>query len=555
MSAGAQTQPSSSSSVRLTATNDAVQGAISALTAQRDRPATQSQRMRNIQTLQDNYWKVFSDVLAAAAANAGAELEFGVDERLLVDLGVLNPRLLGDTWEASAKELQAELGQRGVSGAYYLSEWLNWRGQQLRLESDIGANDQGNFASQMREARKKVLARLTPILSGLPGVPLEVSEAMRSGDLDNAVLNAGIAAMRTPCRQTFLRRRGLWQMREQALVKARARAGAADTQRLLELLNELYCRDWRERHELLLQSGRQQEAVAAEEQPAKRDPGADGVVREAREISLRCLLMAAMENRLPDPVMVGMHPRVTKAALPSFIALAQTFDRSLVDMPPIVLVPGSGRGFFAWEIGCLLLAVRPLVSVEDSAATALAWMRIIDDTLNRNQTLQRAYEKRFPGAVFANDFPADYRAWLTRMARGDLKAMHDDRRGFFRDFIGPDVSKPLLPPNLRNAPAATVSIICRRLEKQLSSGSGTAALHRRLAGLYWQQNNFEAAEQQFNEAVRLAPDDGETLFSVGMFMRAQSNTEAARGYFKFGVERAADSLWGLYAKDALDNLI
>ncbi len=246
-------------------------------------------------------------------------------------------------------------------------------------------------------------------------------------------------------------------------------------------------------------------------------------------------------------------PRVTKDALAAFLPVAQAFDRALAELPPFVIVPGTGRGMFAWEAGCVLLALRPVVGVDDSVATALALLRMLDDRLNNGGVLRLEYERKFPGAVFQSEFPADYRAWLTRLTKGDGSAMHPTRRAFFRDFIGPDITGPLLPPNLRNVGPQTMAAICRRMEKQVAGEAVDANIHRRLAAVYWHMGNNEAAGLQFNAAMLAAPEDGETLFAAGMFMRTNGDAEAAADCFRLGAERAEGSMWGIYCRDALTN--
>jgi tetratricopeptide (TPR) repeat protein len=193
------------------------------------------------------------------------------------------------------------------------------------------------------------------------------------------------------------------------------------------------------------------------------------------------------------------------------------------------------------------------VGADDSAATALALFRMLDDRLNNGGVLRQAYEKAFPGAVFQNEFPADYRAWLTRVAKGDQGAMNPRRRAFFRETIGPDISGPLLPPNLRNVGPQTMAAIRARLEKQVAAGDADANLHRRLAAIYWRQGDNEAAGLQFTAALRSAPDDGETLFAAGMFLRSRGDNDAAADCFRWGKERATGGMWGIYCRDALAN--
>ncbi len=527
------------------------------------------ERTQHLRTIQARYWRLFYSILSGTLARRRTALEFADDERLFTDIGLVDPRMLSGNFRTQLQtlnDLTAEVKSKNLSGCYFLSEWLANRQHQLQLEFDITEapeSEDDKYAQQLGEARRRVLSRLAPFFTGLPGVPLEVSEAMRTGDLDRVIIAGGIAAIREPRRKTFLRRHHLWALREQILAKARARANNQGALRLFEMLNEVYTREWRARYEAYLAG--EEEQAAPQKQPGTReidqsvsvtDPNVDAIMREARQIRMRMTLMSAIDGKTePDTVFYGDPPRLTKASIADFLPLAQAFDRSLVVLPPIIIVPGSGRGFFTWQTGTILLAHRPMVGVDDSVATALAWLRILDDKFNQGGVLRAAFEKRFPGAVFQNDFPADYRAWLTRLTKGEVNAMQPARRAFFREMIGPDLSGPMLPPNLRGVGPQTMVAICRRLEKQIASGEADYKLHRRLASIYWQQSEIEAAGLQFNAAMQLAPEDGETLFIAGMFMRSRGDLEAANECFRYGVERAADSMWGIYCKDALDNAL
>ncbi|MCC8180286.1 MAG: hypothetical protein LIP23_05165 [Planctomycetes bacterium] len=537
----------------LTANKDAQQGIEKAV----------KERAQHLRTIQTRYWRIFFNILSACLTRRRqtANLEFLDDERMYLDAGLVDMRMLGDSKEETIRQLLEELNAKGPNGCYYLTEWFLHRNQQLQLENALatGGESEENYASKLAETRRRVLERMSELLSGLPGIPLEVSAAMRSGDLDNAILAAGVSLLREPKRRLFLRRRNLWLLREQILAKARARAGNDTSLRLFDLLNEVYARDWRERYDEFTEGPKED---AAQPVPAANDstitvgnPNIDSLMDEARQIRMCMVLERAMDGEIkPDLVLYNNVPRLSKTSLGDFLPLLRKFDRSLVELPPIIIVPGLGRGFFAWETGCAMVSIRPLVGTDDSVSTAFALQRMLDDRLNHGGNLRRQYERRFPGASFKNDFPADYRAWFTRLAKGDMDAMGPERRAFFRDFIGPDLSKPLLPPNLRNIGPQTLAVITRRLEKQLASGEEDANLNSRLAALYWHQEKMEAASVQFTAAMHLAPDDGEILFAAGMFMRARSENDAANECFRYGAERDPSSLWGVYCKDALANM-
>lgn len=520
------------------------------------------EKRQHLRTIQSRYWRIFFSILSSTLARKRQGLEFADDERLFMDMGLVDARMLGSDGAETVQTLLEELATKAAPGCHYLSEWLGHRHQQLQLEYSLsgGRDHEDDYVSKLEETRRRVMDRLSDYLTGLPGIPLEVSESMRTGELDNAIISAGIELLREPRRRTFLRRRNLWLLREQILAKARARADGPTPLRLIELLGEIYTRRWRERYDAFthhkMEEGRADSTVSDPGSVSATHSNVDMLMAEARQIRMRIALAGAVEGDVrPDVVLHSLAPRVSKTALAAFLPIPQAFDRAFAEMPPIVILPGRGRGFFTWETGCLTLALLPVVGVDDSVATALAWQRMLDDHLNRGGVLRRAFERQFPGAVFKNDFPADYRAWLCRLSKGEATAMTPDRRAFFRDHIGPDLTKPLLPPNLRNIGPQTMEIIARRMEKQLAAGDNDVNLHRRLAALYWEQGKQEAARMQFTAAMQSAPNDCETLFAAGMMFRSQGDAEAAVACFRRGAGQAITSLWGIYCQDAAANLI
>ncbi|MDR1520568.1 MAG: hypothetical protein LBU23_10595 [Planctomycetota bacterium] len=522
-------------------------------------------RRTYLRAINSRYWRVFYAIISAAAAQRRHTLEFSDEERLFMDIGLIDSRMLGGGGHLQIiRPLLAKLAEKGPAGCFYLSEWLAQSYQQTQLESTLSRDEaklETDAAGKIAEMRGRVLSRLTHCLTGLPGIPLKVSEAMRDGKMDRGVIASGVEALRNPRRKSFLRRHNLWLLRSQVLEKAKARARGPNDLRLLGLLDELYVREWRDSYEGFIQGntvGKPNSNNAKFLTSTIDSPNAnvDAIMGEARQLRLRLALMDAIDGKDgPDMTLQSGGNLLGKADLAAFLPVAQTFDRSLAEIPPIIVAPGSGRGFFCWESGCLMVCLRPMVGVDDSIATALAWYRMLDDRFNRGGVLQNAYAKKFPGVVFHAEFPADYRAWLCHAVKGEISAMNPQRRMFFRDFIGPDISGPMLPANLRNIGPQTMAIIARRLEKQIAAGDKDVNLYRRLAAIYWQQGNIQAASIQYTAAMGLAPNDGETIFATGMFMRSNGDVEAANECFRFGQERAADSLWGIYCRDALENLL
>jgi len=344
--------------------------------------------------------------------------------------------------------------------------------------------------------------------------------------------------------------------------KARARVSDERMLQLFDLLDEVYAREWRERYAAwrkgdLPSSGYTRVIAKAESEP----PGERlrrflvSGVRRVRAMTWLVASYAAEAATRPETAMLMDGPRLTKAAVGEALALAATCDRELETSPAAVLVPFRGRGAFLWDQDLLLLALRPSVGAEDSVATALASYRMLADHLNRGGQLRAEYEKRFPGANFRVEFPADYRLWLCRVARGDFKAMPPARRAFFRDFVGPDCSGILAPANLRNLGPQTRLAIRSRLEKQMAVSGGDANLLRRLAVLLWQDGDLGGAAARMAEASAKAPADGEILLSLGLLHRSRGDDAGATEAFRQGVERAGGTIWALYCQDAMENEI
>lgn len=518
----------------------------------------QNGRLRDLDAL---FWRGVDSIVASSMSRSSEQLEFTDEERLFIDFGLVDIRMPGGNPDDVSRDLLTELRLTGPSNCFYLSEWLANRHNQIRLEGSVAAKEAdpvSSYASQLVETRKRILSRLSVLFTGLPGVPRGIADAMCSGALDNEILETGIGLLADGARPGFLRRRGLWLLREQILSKARARADGQTVLKMFEILNEVYVRDWRERYDRFVQTFvPTTDADHVQDETTSLDSSAvRALLSELRQIRMRIRLESLANGEThSQAVLAGAAPRLNKESLGGFLPVVQTMDRDFSDLPPILIVPGSGRGLGAWESGLLMLCLRPPVGVEDSVATAFAYQRMADDCLNNAGRLRRSYEHAFPGANFNQDFPIDYRAWLCRLSRGDVSAMKPDKRAFFRDNVGPDIRGPMAPANLKAIGPQTREIICRRLEKQISSGESDVNLHRRLGALYWLEGNLDAAQQQFALGVKIAPKDGELLFSFGVLMRHKSDPVAANMFFRYGSERSADTIWGVYCKDALENLL
>lgn len=507
------------------------------------------------------YWRRVEAILAARVDPEKEMLDFSDEDRLLMDMGLLDPALVEGASPDLSERLLAELHLSGLPNHFYLSEWLEERYRRYVLTLDVSRGTEGEAEESARgamEARKKLLSRIAPLFQGLPGVPQEIANAMVQGQLDEQILRLNITLLRQPLRRLFLHRRRLLDLRTQVLSKARARAAGQETWlKMMDAVDVIYGRDWRERYAAYEKEektptswGKGEKRQTAHE--ARREAILNYLLGELRFVKT-LLPLGALAGGVARSCTVLLQdgPRVTKRDTAACFALAQACDRGVGESPLLLIAPFRGRGIFEWDRDSLVVSLVPVAGAEDSVANAIGNFRMLVDSLQRDGELRKAYEARFPGTNFQQSFQADYRAWITQVGHGDDSKIDPERFAFFREKIGPDPNEPPLPPNLRHLGPQAQKAIRRRLEKQVATDPGDANLHRRLAVLCWGEKDVDAAIRHMAIALRLAPNEGEILWSLGLLLRAQGKTEQAQALFRSCAERAPGTIWGVYARHAM----
>ncbi len=535
--------------------------------ALREQAAADAKAKRKLSRLagkiDDIYWKRVEELLAMRVSTDSDELAFEDEERLLIDMGLLDLRLVANASDDLPQRLLDELRQPGAGNHLYLSEWLEDRYHRYRLAEDVNAaaNEHGEAgedeATQSQVARRKAMKRLAPLFQGLPGVTREVAGLMVQGGLDEQILRTNVLLLDRNDRKLFHRRRQLWSLRTQVLEKARARAADQATLKVFDLLDEIYTIDWRERFENKQRSekGEQENEISASA-AMSRDKAVAYLVSELRFVKT-LLPLGALAGGVTRTraVLFEDGPRVTKTEVSKGLALAEACDREFDVKSVVLIAPFCGRGIFEWDRDSLVVSLVPVESAEDSVANAVGNCRMLIDSLQREGEMRRAYEEAFPDANYQQAFQADYRSWVTGVGRGDASALAAERRAFFRQHVGPDCSGVLAPANLRNLGPQTREAVRKRLEKQMLLAKPDSNLNRRLAVLYWLDEDYESAMKYMAMAAKLGPGDGVVLFSLGMLLRAQDNGDRARAIFDACAKRVPESIWGVYALDAASGKI
>lgn len=507
------------------------------------------------------YWQRVEALIDARVGEDSDELAFTPEDRLLIDMGLIDPALVDGAEASLTDRLLEELNMPGAPNHFYLSEWLEDRYQRYRLEQDVaaaaaaGGPDEGDDKSPAR-ARRLAYQKMAPLFKGLPGVPADVADLFIAGGLDDKILQTSVGLLNGGTRREFWQRRRLTNLRTQILEKARARIPDESMLKYFDMIDDVYSRDWRERYQAWENRDAAEDEVTVEETAAEaaaeeRHRAVEFLVGELRFVKtllpLGALAGGVARSRA---VLLEDKPRVTKADTARGLALAESCDRAFNVKPVVLIAPFTGRGIFEFDRDSLVISLVPVESAEDSVANAVGNYRMLIDSLQQDGELRKSYEESFPEDNYQQAFQADYRDWVTGVGCGRGDALAADRRTFFRQRIGPDVSGVLAPGNLRNLGPQARAALIKRLEKQISLASNPDAnqLHR-LGVLYWQENDLAKAGDLLTHAAKLAPGNGMILLSLGLIRRARGEVASATAAFAACKAKAADSIWGVYAAD------
>jgi tetratricopeptide (TPR) repeat protein len=509
------------------------------------------------------YWKRVGALVEARVRPEAETLSFSDEERLLIDMGLLDEALVADAAEGLTDALLAELNAPGAFNHYYLSEWLEERYRRQRLqqafeeeEAEAAGPQESAEVQELQQARGKVYNRLKPYFDGLPGVNEQVVTYVTSGQLDDQVQMMGLNCLDHRDRPVYLRRHALRNLRLGVLNKLRARLRQDRDLKLVDMLDVIYTRLWHQRYQVYEEHGNETAEAEGESElasPARRKlvEFLQGELRFARSL----LPLGALAGGIPRAcsVLLEDRGRITKAATQDELDRARAIDRDFNADPLVVIAPFQGRGFFEWDRDSLFVPLVPVETPEDAIAHAAGNYRVLIDWRQQGERLKGLYEETFEGARFQDAFQADYRAWISQIGRGRAAGMAPDHFRFFREHIGPDCSGVLAPANLRNLGPDARGALRKRLEKQLKLGTVDVEIHHRLGVLYWEDGDLERAAAQLSKAVSLQPREGLLVFSLGLVLRRLGRDGQARKAFELCRQRAPESLWAVYAGLALED--
>lgn len=529
--------------------------------------------LTRLEMLLDNlYWRYVEAILSGKVSAESESLEFTEQERLLLNMGLLDERLVAGADEGLRERLLAEMNQPGMVNHFYLSEWLDDRFKRMRVNLQLtsgGEDEEGQGGgSKFELSRDNILKRLAPLLQGLQGVSQDVAQAIGSGRLDVQLLNMGVNLLGNNLRRELMTRHRLWDLRRQVLTRARARTQDPRELKFFDVLDNLYQMEWRGLYQERLNAPsmtpeerreHQQRERRKAEQAQLRQKALDFILAELH-FARSLLPLGALAGGIMRPcaVLTADAPRVTKQDTGKMLAKAGICDRNFAASPVILIAPFRGRGIYEWDRDSLVISLNPVESPADSAANSVGNYTMMIDSLQKGGLIKAAYKSRFPKANFQRDFQADYRCWLCRVAEGTVDALPAEKLEFFRAQVGLDLAgnpaASLAPVEMRFLTPPARHIIRTQLRKQIATARDSWGTRWRLGLLCWMDGSIEEALKEITNAAKLVPEEASLLMGVGLLLKQSGRLDKARQILQICLRRGRESIWRLYAQQALEEL-
>lgn len=494
--------------------------------------------------LNNLWWREIERLLARVARDTPDRVAFSPDERLLLDLGVLDWRLLPGG-ERHRPALLRELCAPGRSNVHYLSEWIGRRFRQALLYGEMSppGGDLPSSTRIIRDLRGRLYMRLAPFFKNLPGFDQKAVDLFLSGRVD-ATLDAMSRKLEAgPDERLAEQKRQLLDIRFRLLVRARERARGPEEISLFDALRDLDRQVARQRASVRVDLP---VAAARTIPPEERERFVLEEVRFVKNVLWLGVTGSGVTRTYS--VLATDKPRLTKADLDGTFALVRDADPALPLHSTILLAPYQGGGFYEWDRDTLFLPLVPTRSADHAVLGALASYRILLDTLQDSGRLKADYEKAF-GGEFHAAFSRDYRAWVLEVGKGFKAALDPERFAFFRDRLGPRPAALFAPPAWSSTGSREDEEALRAARARAATPDGGYEDHYRVAVAAASAQQIPAAIDHLQAALRVQPVDGRALLALGVLTARTGDLETARRYLSDCVAMAPNSLWCVLAQD------
>lgn len=512
-------------------------------------PAAGPELARLTDDLDALYWREVERLLVRVARETPDRVSFTPEERLLLDLGLLDWRLLPDG-EKNRPALLREICSPGRPNVHFFSEWIARRFRQSLLYGEMSPPDGVDPSSTriIRDLRGRLYLRLSHLFKQLPGFDQNALELLLSGRIDSTLDAMAQKLAKGPDERLSEQKRQLVEIRTRMLSRARERVRSADDLALFDALRDLDLQVAEKRA-----SVRVDLPVAASRtiSPEEREKF---VVEEVRFVK-NVLWLGVTGSGLTrtTSVLTGLPNRLTKADLEAAFHLVRDADSTLPLSTTVLIAPFRGGGFYEWERDTLFLPLVPTRSADQAVLGAIANYRILLDTLQDNGRLKQAYEKAFGGDFHAG-FTRDYKAWILEVGRGFKAALDPERFAFFLEHLGPRPALLFAPASWVGPSPKEEEEVLRACRGRVVKGQATYEDHYRLAVFAARTQQIVQAVEHLQAALRLNPVDGRALLALGFLAARTGNVEQARRHLSDCMAMVPNSLWCVLAGDEMQKL-
>jgi hypothetical protein len=496
------------------------------------------------------YWREAEKRLLRAARESPDRAVFSPDERLFLDLGLLDWRLLPGG-ERNRPGLLKEVYAPGRSHHLYFSEWMAQRFRQYLLYGGMssGEEPQATRSRVIRDLRGRVYLKLSPLFKALPGFAPQHVELFLGGRIDETLESMSRRLEGEADDRLSEQRRQLQEIRTRLLTRARERARTPEELGLFDSLRHLD-RQTAEGH-----GGREPGPATAEPRLLSQEEREKFVQDELKFVK-NALWLGVMGSGLARTysVLLTAQPRVTKADLESVLLLAKSCDPTLPDTSAVVIAPYTGGGFYEWDRDTLFAPLVPTRAPDHAVVQALATYRILLDQFQQSARLRKEFESSIgKGEDFNQSFVRDYKAWVLGVGRGFKGALEPARFAFFRDHLGPQESNLFGPQEWGALTPQESEEMVKQVRQRINRSEATFEDFYRLAIHFARERKFVQAIQQLESALRLSPIDGRGLLALGI-LTARLGSETARIKLGECMSLAPGTIWSVYAADELQKL-
>jgi len=520
---------------------------------------TQQDLVPIISKLENHFWTMVEKVVVRALGENPDQIVLNKYDRLLTDLGMLDQRLIKNIEDIRIDMLK-ELYEH-CDSVFYFSSWLANR---YRLFLLYGELDDENISEQTgenktvasyKQARRLLYNKVRHLFSNLPGFSEKVIELLFNGKLDETIDGLSSQLGQKENITIALQRKQLIEIKTKITSRAKERATNSKEQDIFDALAKIDVAI--EQKKQTLKSS--QTMLRREISPIERVNFIKGELKLVRQL-LKLGIPGSGLTRTHS-VLLSRRKRLTKSATDKIFQRARESDPYLPESINILIAPYIGTGFYEWDRDTIFVPLLPTQEEEEAVVTGLANYKIMVDMLRDSSRVKKLYEMRFGkpastevGQDFRTNFVRDYKAWLLGIGKGHKGTMEAEHYDFFRSYLGPHEQDLFAPVEITKLTAEQRRQTIKDCLSKINRAEGTFYDHYKLAVVFWKELRPSDALKEMSRAVKINPIDGRAMFSLGYLCTLATIKDKARDAFNECTEIAKDTIWYVYANEALQKL-